>query len=189
MARLQRAINKSQYLRIQAAYLASVAPEAALRLLEQYFQLGEDFDYAQACVDRAEAYLTLGNLDAAVASYEAALERERTYPKSQTEAYLKYSLLIVTRRLSALYSRAMEVLDEKQSSLMFPVDRYRAHGIRALILDEWGKGDEAKRIAALALAAASETQSGFRHHQHVGLVPTTADDFAHRLEAIVRTRH
>ncbi len=136
-------------------------------------------------------YITLGRLDAALASYEAALERENlgVYPKLQTRAYLDFPLLIVMRRLSELYSRAMEILDATQSRLMFPIDRYLAHGIRALILDEWGKREEAKNNAALALAAASETQSGFRYHQGAGLVPTTNDDLAGRLEAIAQTRH
>jgi hypothetical protein len=93
------------------------------------------------------------------------------------------------RRLSELYSRAMEILDGTQCRLMFPIDRYLAHGIRALILDEWGKREEARNNAGLALAAASETKSGFRYHQDVGLVPATSDDLACRLEAISQTRH
>jgi len=157
--------------------------------LAHYFQLGDHFDQAQAFVERAEAYITLGNLDAALNSYEAALERERVYPQLQTRAYLDFPLLIVMRQLSELYSRAMEILDATQSRLMFPIDRYHAHGIRALILDEWGKREEAKNNAALALAAASETQSGFRYHQGVGLVPTASNDLAYRLEAIAQTRH
>jgi hypothetical protein len=93
------------------------------------------------------------------------------------------------RRLSELYSRAMEILDATQSRLMFPIDRYLAHGVRALILDEWGKRDEARNYAALALAAASETESGLRYHQDVGLVPAINDDLACRLKAIAQTRH
>lgn len=189
MARLRRARDKPQYLRIQASYLIGVAPEAALRLLAHYFQLGEHFDHAQAHVERARAYITLGNLDAALNSYEAALQRERAYPQLQTRAYLDFPLLIVMRRVSELYSRALEILDATQSRLMFPIDHYLAHGIRALILDEWGKREEARKSAALALAAVSETQSGFRYHQDVGLVPTTNDDLASRLETIAQTRH
>jgi tetratricopeptide (TPR) repeat protein len=189
MARLRRARDKSQYLRIQASYLTGVAPEVALRLLAHYFQLGEHFDQAQAHVDRARAYITLGNLDAAIASYEAALERERVYPQLQTQAHLNFPLLIVMRRLPELYSRALAILDATQSRLMFPIDRYLAHGTRALILDEWGNREEARESAALALAAASETQSGFRYHQDIGLVPTANDDLASRLEAIAQTRH
>lgn len=187
--RLRRARDKSQYLRIQASYLAEVQPEVALRLLDGYFQLGEHFDQAQAHVDRAQAHIALGNVGAAVASYEAALERERIYPQLQTQACLHLPFLIVMRRLHDLYSRAMEIIDTSQARLMFPVDRYLAHGIRALILHEQGNAPEAKASATLSLAAASETQSGFRYHQNIGLVRDTDDEFGSRLEAIVQVRH
>ena len=44
--KLARARRKSQYLRIQSCYLAKNHPQAALALLEKYFSLGEDFDFA-----------------------------------------------------------------------------------------------------------------------------------------------
>ena len=45
MSKLNRARDKSKYLRIQASYLAESDPKVALRLLEQYFELGDDFDH------------------------------------------------------------------------------------------------------------------------------------------------
>jgi len=71
-----------------------------LRLLERYFASGEHFDMAQAHVDRATAYLSLGQVDSAVLAYEAALAREATHPNVQTQAYLELPFLIATRRLS-----------------------------------------------------------------------------------------
>ena len=59
---------KSQYLRIQASTLASRNPEIALRLLDQYFDLGEHFDLAQAYAERATAYVTLDRIDLAIAA-------------------------------------------------------------------------------------------------------------------------
>src|SRR5690349_22700680 len=78
--KLKRARRKSQYLRIQACTLARHDPKVALELLERYFALGDDFDHAQAYVDQANAYLALGDVDAAIRSYESALERERAFP-------------------------------------------------------------------------------------------------------------
>ena len=56
-AKLRRARRKGQYLRIQACTLARSHPEIALELLERYLALPDDFDRAQAYVDRAMAFL------------------------------------------------------------------------------------------------------------------------------------
>jgi tetratricopeptide (TPR) repeat protein len=182
--RLDRAKNKSQYLRIQASTLAKTFPEAALQLLDEYFSLGEHFDQAQAHVDRATAYLSLNNVDAAVASFEVALAREEAFPKLGTRAYLDLPQLIAVRRLSQQYARAMEILDRHRSKVLFHVDRYLWNGTRALILFEQGFSSEARAAAELALAAASETKSGFRYHPEVGVVKDTRDEFGARIKAI-----
>ena len=86
--KLQRARRKENYLRIQACTLARSHPDVALRLLDRYFSLKDDFDHAQAYVDRATALLTLGRIDEAVESYSAALAREVVFPNLLTQAYL-----------------------------------------------------------------------------------------------------
>jgi hypothetical protein len=73
--------------------------------------------------------------------------------------------------------------------LAFSVDRYLAHGIRALIHHERGLDVEARASASLALSAAAETQSGFRYHQDIGLVRETDDEFGVRLQGIASTQH
>jgi tetratricopeptide (TPR) repeat protein len=182
--RLRRAKNKSQYLRIQASTLAKSFPDVALRLLDDYFSLGEHFDQAQAHVDRATAYLSLNNVDAAIASFEAALAREATFPNVRTRTYLDLPHLIAVRRLSRQYARAIEILETHRSDVFFHVDRYLWNGTRALILFEQGRKSEARAAAELALAAAAETKSGFRYHTDVGVVRTTKDEFGERVKAI-----
>jgi len=182
--RLRRARDKSQYLRIQASYLTESYPSVALELIERYFDLGEHFDIAQAHVDRARAMLALGNIGGALASYEAALEREHRSPFLRTQAYLDYGCLIVEAGPKELYGRALEVLDAHQDRPMFPVDRYRAHGARAILLHHFTRSEEARAEACLAMRAAQETTSGFRYHPNLGLVQATQSTFAKRVAAL-----
>ncbi len=107
--KLRRAKRKEQYLRIQACTLARSHPEVALKLLDRYFELPDDFDHAQAHVDRATALVALGRVNDAIAAYEAALGREAAFPNLQTEAYLELPFLIATRGIREQYDRALEL--------------------------------------------------------------------------------
>lgn len=182
--RLRRARDKAQYLRIQASCLARSHPKAALGLLDEYFALGEHFDIAQAHVDRAQALTALGDIEGAFSSCEAALERERMFPSSKTQAYLDFACLVVEAGVERLYARALDVLDSHRDRPVFPADRYRANGARALLLEQLGRLQEARAAAGLAMAAAGETESGFRHHRHLGLVQGTDEAFARRVAAL-----
>jgi tetratricopeptide (TPR) repeat protein len=183
--RLNRSRDKSQYLRIQAYCLRNSHPRTALQLLDQYFQLGDDhFDSAQAQVDKAQALTALGEIDAALSAYNEALERERQFPNYKTHAYLDFALLALNARKVGLYAKVLEVLDEYRDQPRFPVDRYKAHGARALILQELGRAAEAQSSGKLALAAAAESRSGFRFHQTLGLVGNVGDEFGARIAAV-----
>ncbi len=182
--KLRRARRKEQYLRIQAATLATTDPEVALDLLEQYFELDDDFDHAQAHVDRATALLTLGRLDEALDSYEAALAREAEFGNLQTQAWLDLPFLIAIREVSDRYDRALELLDAPRlEGLMFPVDRFRWHAARALIAAAHSQGGLAEEHALNALDAATQTKSGFRYHPKVGLV---SDEYSLLVERLRR---
>lgn len=93
------------------------------------------------------------------------------------------------QRLSERYAQALEILDAGQNRLTFPVDRYLWNEARALILQDQGRFSEARVHAQIALEAASETQSGFRYHQQLGLVRNADDQFGDRLNVIARARH
>jgi len=60
--KLRRARKKEQYLRIQASTIARTYPDVAHSLLDRYFELSDDFDHAQAHVDRAMAFLAQSKL-------------------------------------------------------------------------------------------------------------------------------
>ena len=169
--RLKRARRKGQYLRIQASSLANTEPKVALQLLDRYFALGDDFDLAQGHVDRARAFLALGEQELAFESFECALEREREFPKMQTLAPLEFPYLIAIHGVRGRFEQALSILAsiDLQLMLMFPIDRFKYHAAKALILV--GSDPSAAKAAGLkALEAAGADHSGFRYHPSVGLV-------------------
>jgi tetratricopeptide (TPR) repeat protein len=182
--KLARAKDKSQYLRIQASTLASGFPQVALCLLDQYFELGEHLDMAQAYVDRATAYLSLDQVDSAIFAYEAALAREASHPNLQTQAYLDLPFLIATKHLSQHYDRAIALLGSHRNRLMFPIDRFRWNCAAALIRSEQGDLRAAQEAARNALAASAESKSGFRYHPGVGLVAGIDEALRERLSEL-----
>jgi hypothetical protein len=157
-----------------------------LRLLDQYFASGEHFDAAQAHVDRAVAYLRLNQIDSVVLAYEAALARENAFPNMRTRARLDLPFLIAKERLSQHYDRAIALLEAHKAELIFPVDRFLWHCALALIRSEQGDRPAAQDAARRALAASSESQSGLRYHQDVGLVGSIEKSVRQRLTDLAR---
>lgn len=168
--KLKRARQKEQYLRIQASILAQTHPEVALDLLDRYFTLPDDFDHAQAYVDRATALRALGRTDEAIASLENALSFEDQNPRVRTNAYLDLPFMVATNAIESWYGRARELLDASPERLMFPIDHFRWHAAKALIAVAEGDGVHAKQHAKAAIEASERVHSGFRYHPDVGLV-------------------
>ena len=183
-AKLRRARDKSQYLRIQACTLASSHPTIALNLLNQYFSLGDHFDLAQAYVDQAKAYLAVGDLENAIESYEAALIREHHFPNLQTQARLDLPFLIATQQIERLYDRALELLKMSRAALTFPVDSFRWHASHALIYGAQGRTADALLSACEALEWARKEHSGLRYHPTIGLVGGEFDSVQSKLNAL-----
>jgi len=182
--KLGRARGKAQYLRIQACTLVRSHPRIALKLLDHYFELPDDFDRAQAHLDRATALLALGHVGDAIAAYEAALAREVVFPNLQTQAYLDLPYTVATHGIREQYPRALELLDLHESRLMFPIERFRWHAARALIAADTRETGVSRVHADRALEAAALDHSGFRYHPSVGLVREQYDGIIERLKAL-----
>lgn len=183
-AKLKRARRKAQYLRIQACSLARSEPRVALQLLERCFELGDDFDHAQAYVDQASAYRTLGQIENAVRSYEQAMRRESEFPRLQTQAYLELPFFIATTPIPERFDQARVLLDQFRGRLMFPIDVFRWNAVYALILAARSQESEASAYAQAALDAAARETSGFRYHQNLGLVGDRYSDLVQELRDI-----
>jgi tetratricopeptide (TPR) repeat protein len=162
--------------------LARSHPEVALDLLDRYFSLKDDFDHAQAHVDRATALLALGRVHEAIESYNAALTREAEFPNLQTRAYLDLPYLIATRGIREEYGHAMRLLEKHKGRLMFPVDHFLWHSAVALIAAENHDADAARAHARYALDAAVLENSGFRYHPTVGLVTEQYNSLIQKLK-------
>ena len=184
IAKLKRARRKEQYLRIQASTLADKIPEIALELLKQYFELKDNFDHAQAYCDRATAYIALGKLEEAVDSFRSALKRESEFPNLLTEAYIEFPMMVAQNKMVNFISEANAILDQNQHRLMFPVDYFRWHAAKAIFEAELGNNDEAAIQAGLALDIAKIKKSGFKYHQHLGIVDAKYRDIIYKLKEI-----
>lgn len=185
-AKLRRARDKSQYLRIQACSLTSAKPEVALKLLDRYFEFDVSFDWAQGYVDQATAYLALGSLENALLAYESALAREVEFPKLKTTAYFDYPFLVATQKVVDRYQNALMVLTDRSVDLMFPLDKFKLYTSKALILFAQGYHELAQESASLAIQESDAAHSGFPNHPKVGLVGGEFETVKAQLLAIVK---
>ena len=98
-------------------------------------------------------------------------------------AHLDFGWLAITTPLPELYDEALAVLCEFHRD-MFPIDRYRANTIQAIILEFKGKREQAKSYACLALDAAEAKHSGFRYHSSLGLVRSPNQKVHQKLQSL-----
>lgn len=188
-ARLSRSRSgRPQYLIIQAGFLTESYPAAALGLIDEYFETGDDFHVPSALCVRATAYKTLGKVAAALSTYKEALEWEASHPGLITTARIDLPKLVVDHRMSDEYEYALNILAARftASDHQFPSIRYLWNGCNALISNELNHFADAREFAERALGASAQTESPFRYHRAVGLVRNTSDEFGRRLKRIVR---
>jgi hypothetical protein len=183
--------SKGQYLRIQASYLQQTDKRlvpAAIELLDLMFtQFPDPLETAQGHLQKADCLELVGDCEGAIGEFRRALEAERTFPKAGTQAWLDFGWFVAERRYDALYPEALAVLVEflpLRRGILFPVDVFRLHGIRALIAAEQGRTVEAVEEARLAMEAAEKPTSGFRYHPNVGLVRDRDSEITRRIASL-----
>jgi hypothetical protein len=163
--------QRDQYLAIQAITLAPHHPRVAIKLVDHYFETRkDDFHDVQALLANVDAHKALNDRATVVRTYKEILAREVEFPKHKTTAYVMFPYLVATKKIEDEYAFAIEVLDNRQGDVVFPLDRFMWHASYALISSRRGDDSAAKKHAQLATAAAEARKSGFRYHQNLGLV-------------------
>jgi tetratricopeptide (TPR) repeat protein len=180
--------SRPQHLRIQANYLAKRFPHVALQLIEEYFATGDKFDVPNAHCARADAFVSIGKIDEALAAYRDALDWEKPHPHHISVARIEFPKLVAECGRKELYGVALGILTERFQAHdhKFHDVRYIWNGANALIAHDLGHRAEAREFAERALRAAVETRPPFRSHPTVGLVGQTDDDFGQRIKRIAR---
>lgn len=179
--------QKLQYLRIQAHYLRQTAPEKTLSLLEHYFSFSDQVDKAQAYVDQAHAYATLGNIESAARSYEDALLREESFPNYLTPARFEFPLFIAQHKLSNRYKEALSLIEKSRTEAVFPIDKFRNASAEAFISEYLDLKKRARASAQSALKAA-DMGSPFPRHRGLGLVGPEHDELKGQLREIIEPK-
>jgi hypothetical protein len=173
LARSKGSAKRAQYLRIQAVELASTGKEslvrAALQLLERHLgEFSDPYEQTQAHAQAAECNALLNQPEKAFDHFRASLRANKQAPNVDCGVAVEFPWLIACHRRKDLYDEALELLPEDTGP--FPVSRFKASAVRAVIADELGHAPEAVRNAYAALEAASQTESGLRYHKDLGLV-------------------
>ncbi|MFO1407260.1 MAG: hypothetical protein U1F08_06985 [Steroidobacteraceae bacterium] len=185
--------QRSEYLRIQAWTLAdtgqlrNAAP--AIELAKQFLEVTKyKHGIAQAHRVMARAFETLGDLPAAIDAYRRAVLAEREFPNARGCAYIDFAWFAARHRMRNVYDEVVAALDSdlQDQDLIFPVRRFRYFGAFALISDDRGDRENAKRMAANALAAAAIEQGPFSRHPGIGLVRNATDGSYEHIERLAR---
>lgn len=141
LARSRGPDRKAQYLRIQALHLAETKErrliEVALCLLDRLLTEYPTRSQLQSShLQRAQCLVELGRDDDAIVAFRASLAAQRDFPNVHTDAWLDFAWFAVERERLDLYAKVSAVLDEfaRAAATTFPIQRYKLHAARAVML-------------------------------------------------------
>jgi tetratricopeptide (TPR) repeat protein len=159
---------------------------ASLGLLDQVLrEYPESSELATVYFQQGDCLTMLGRDGEAIESLRRSIEMQRRRPSVRNSAHLAFGELVVRLRLRELYAEVLRDLDDLGDLDDLPIEQYRQQVIRASILDESGRLDEARQAAAQALKASEQTQSPYRNHPKIGLVGSPDRRVQEWLAAIV----
>lgn len=173
LARSRDPRKKAQYLRIQAFELhAAGNPEltrAALDLLNIHLEeFSDPYEITQAHLLAAQCHAQLHQQQEAIRHFRLSLNASEQTPNLDPGTTLIFPWYIVSEGLTDLYEDAESLV--ARAHIAFPVQRFKAAAIRALIASFREDRAAAACFASEAIEAAAKTKSAFRHHESLGLV-------------------
>ena len=183
-AKLARARDKAQYLRIQGSLLKDSHPAAAVALLDRCIALNSEFHTAHALLDKAHALYVLGEVGGALDTLEQAMEQEDLHPMFRTSAPYDYAMLVALHRDTARYGRALAALGLQPEAMFASMD-FQADSARAIILDAIGDRESAREAAARALQAEAVEVGWVPGYPLVGVVSNPDNPLSSEIRRIL----
>ena len=142
--------QKAQHLMIQGQALIERHPAIAVELLQRSIALDDEYHVNQANCYLALAHLALGQVDAALGAYVAALEAQLRVPGIRSSAPLDFAFIVAWFARADYYPAALPILAAVKPS-PFPGADFQSHAAHALILADVGRDAEARDKARAAL--------------------------------------
>jgi tetratricopeptide (TPR) repeat protein len=178
LARLARSrTQRDQYIVLQALTLAPVVPEAALELVELYFETRtDDFDDGRAEFARSQALLALGRIDDVADALRKTVALDAANDGLKTGAAQKYAAHVITHRMTDRYAEIDALLGDAPDRFLMPVEGHGWYAARAVIAEFAGDRDQARHYARAALREAARETSDLPGHPKLGLVTDTDSD-------------
>jgi hypothetical protein len=188
LRRSRTAYHKAQYVRIQAAeLLATGKREAYVTALELLDLILKDWPEEAGVVvhyHRAQCFRGLDDISRAIESYRQIFFIQRRDRRGVfTAPHLDFGWMVATTPMPEFYDEVLGLLVEF-ADYTFPVERYRANAIAALISADCGQDQQARTHARKALEEAAVEHSGFRYHAKHGLVESPDEKVYERLQEL-----
>jgi len=147
-----RSWSRPQYLRIQAVHLVSTEDPKLLDFAEMLIQRLFD-TFPEDRLEKSSALELLGDIyklrkqfDKALEYYKKAIEFEKEFPNILTNAYLEYAALVVKLRKYENFDFAVTIVQERIEDSPFPIEKYKAFSIMAIIYSYKGDEERAKHF-------------------------------------------
>ncbi len=159
--KLKRARSqKTQYLKIQASYLAETNPDVTLSLSDYArTHCPDDFWEQEFCLYESKAFFKKGKNEEAIEKAYESINWSIKKSGTQTEIPYWLSRLILLTEREDEYMKCLELLEQLHTSSPFPETEFYFHGYSALLNKRLGKLEKARQEALTAISWASKDKN------------------------------